>query len=205
MKTAPVRPAARPTYPWAQLYEMESQIIQGKPSGTRGRPRRPIPRHNTTLSLSDEEGQLLTEITATISMRVTRASQGQTGGLALHLLERRLRAISGGRLILPDDITTWESLAMLLKLDSPQQQMGLPLPRRKKTLPLTDEERRLLRELTAVISRRFPHMSQGHIGGLALRMLASRLRSIGGTTMDLPEDVRDWDSVVRLLDTDQKE
>ncbi len=202
MKTAPVRPAPRPTYPWAQLYEIESQLIQGKPSGTRGRPSRPVPRHNTTLSLTEEESQLLTEITGTLSIHVTRASQGQIGGLALHLLERRLRGFNGGRLALPEDIATWESLAMLLKLGPSPQQIILPLPRRKKTLPLTDEERRLLRELTAAIGRRIRPMSQSQTGGLALRMLAQRLHAIGGTDMDLPEEVRDWESVVRLLDTD---
>lgn len=201
MKTGPVRAAPRPTYPWAQLYQIESQLVQGKPTGTRGRPRRPVPRHNTTLYLTDEESKLLAEITATISARVSRASHGQTGGLALHLLERHLRAVNGGRLGLPADIRTWESLMLLLKLDNPRQP-ALPLPRRQKTLQLTDDERRLLRELTAVISRHFAQVTQGLVGGLALRMLAKRMRLAGGSSLDLPEEVRDWEAVVRLLDTD---
>ena len=199
---APARPSPRLTYPWAELYALESQASRTKSPGTpavRGRPRRPIPRHNTTISLTGAEAQLLMELSATLAMHVGRISQGQVGGLALHLLERRLRAVNNGRLALPDDITTWQSLAMLLRLEVPPQP-ELPLARQKKTIPLTDEEQRLLRELTAAIGRRIAQVSLGEVGGLALRMLASRMRAVGGEDMALPDEARDWDSVVRMLD-----
>lgn len=107
------RPA---TYPWAELYELESRTrpLPRTKKFRRGRPPRPIEREKVTIELTDEERRILRAIHAALAGRLPSVSQGQVVGLALRLLEARMLAI-GKPLALPEDITDWRGLLTLLE------------------------------------------------------------------------------------------
>ncbi len=86
-------------YPWAELYDIESRVKK-KPvgQGRVGRPASLYIRRRTSLMLSDEElEQLDGEVLAIQNMlRPGRVTKGQVFGLAIRLLEERLKDIEGG-------------------------------------------------------------------------------------------------------------
>lgn len=96
-----------PAYPWARLYNLESRV-PGMPTadlGRRGRPPRAYIRRRTTVMLSDEEQSMLDRGTLQIkdALRPATATKSQVFGLAVRLLDHRLR-------FLPDHADDWEEI-----------------------------------------------------------------------------------------------
>lgn len=95
------------TYPWAKLYNLESGV-PGTESGYTnrvGRPFRPFPRRAKTTYLSDEEISIVNRDLFRIreAMRPSSVTQYQLIGLALRLLDDRIR-------LLPERVTTWDEV-----------------------------------------------------------------------------------------------
>lgn len=115
------------TYPWAELYDLESRTEAHPPRKQlrRGRPNRPIERTRVTLELTDEELDLLLELQSAIrrrfakTVRVSTVSRGQVDGLALRLLKERLLTLGaaspGGEIRIPDGIDDWQGLVEWLR------------------------------------------------------------------------------------------
>lgn len=116
-KTRPAKPA----YAWLELYELESNPpASTRPAAARkaGRPARPIVRSNTTISLTDEERNLIKENQNALRLRLGEVTQGQTVGFAVRLLHDLLRDRFGEPPILPAEVATWQDLyALLMRAD----------------------------------------------------------------------------------------
>lgn len=97
------------SYPWAELYDLESQRKDSHDNvGTTrkiGRPNRLYPRHVTTVMLSDEEQAVFDELHYLIrnALRPATVTKGQVYGLALRLLLSKTKN-------LPERADTWERL-----------------------------------------------------------------------------------------------
>lgn len=102
---------AKPNYPWAELYDMESHISSAAQvrSGKVGRPPRIYTRRRTSLMLSDEEQAALDKSTFLIheAMRPASVTKSQVYGLAVRLLEYRLK-------FLPNRATSWDEVIQSL-------------------------------------------------------------------------------------------
>ncbi|MGQ9555911.1 MAG: hypothetical protein ACUVWR_17560 [Anaerolineae bacterium] len=81
-------------YPWALLYNLESQRGQQPMPGARrvGRPPNPIPRSRVMLLLTAEEERALQQATALIQEKLlpARVSRSQVVGMAIRLLQMKL-------------------------------------------------------------------------------------------------------------------
>ncbi len=112
-KTTSTLPATS-NYPWAELYNLESQMSapSARIADRRvGRPSRPIPRKNTLLQLTDGERRTLRQLTTRLedlfdSEHVTRS---QVTGFALQFLSLTLE-----QAILPEQISGWDALIAAL-------------------------------------------------------------------------------------------
>ena len=97
------------TYPWAMLYNLESQRGQPKISETRrvGRPRNPIPRTQTSIMMTSEEKRILRELTYSLQEKFVPAivSRSQIIGLGLHIVKTLIDEYG-----LPEDVNDWPSL-----------------------------------------------------------------------------------------------
>jgi hypothetical protein len=102
------------TYPWAQLFDMESRIVKSSPIKQErpGRPHRVYIRRRKTIMLSDEELSMLdvTELRIKESMRPALVTKGQVVGLAVRLLNER--ALN----LLPKRASSWEDVVKALFL-----------------------------------------------------------------------------------------
>jgi len=101
-----------PIYPWAELYDIESGIKKinvGLATGGPGRPRKPVKRIKTSITLTDEEKRIYEKLAYQLGskMHPQKVTKGQVIGLALRLLDARLDE-------LPKKLETWETLAVLL-------------------------------------------------------------------------------------------
>ncbi len=74
-----------------------------------------------------------------------------------------------------------------------------PVHRVKVTLELTDEERRILKEIQAALATRLSSVAQGQVVGLALRRLKAEL-SGDSEVIVLPQQITDWSGVVEYLE-----
>ena len=95
------------SYPWAELYDLESRISGTAPvrSGKTGRPHRAYIRRKTSVMLSDEEQEALERITYLIrqALRPGSVTKSQVYGLAVRLLDHRMK-------IMPAHVDNWEQL-----------------------------------------------------------------------------------------------
>lgn len=101
---------ASTTYPWAELYDLESR--RREPTGTprrQGRPNRIYPRHGTSIMLSDEEMAIFDALHYRIrsALRPATVTKGQVHGLALRLLQSKIES-------LPEQADSWEALVRVL-------------------------------------------------------------------------------------------
>jgi len=98
---------AKPNYPWAELYDMESRVSKATPvrSGKTGRPTRVYPRRKTSVMLSDEEQAALYLIRQ--AMRPGSVTKSQVYGLAVRLLDYRMEQ-------LPDHVANWDQVIQSL-------------------------------------------------------------------------------------------
>jgi hypothetical protein len=101
------------TYPWAMLYNLESQRGERRVRESRrvGRPRNPIPRTQTSIMMTAEEKRILRELTYSLQEKFIPAtvSRSQIIGLGLHVVKALMDEI-----ILPDDVNDWPSLVVAL-------------------------------------------------------------------------------------------
>ena len=101
----------KPRYPWAELYDVESGTnrIQQSPNAGPGRPRKPVARLKTSITLTDEEKRLYERLTYELGSRLhpRKVTRGQIIGLALRLLDARTTD-------LPGSLDSWESVAEIL-------------------------------------------------------------------------------------------
>ena len=101
------------TYPWAMLYNLESQRSQRAVSDRprAGRPRNPIPRTQATVMMTAEEKKILRELTFNIQELFVPAkvSRSQVIGLCLHIVKTLM-----DRYDLPDGVSDWPSLVSAL-------------------------------------------------------------------------------------------
>ena len=89
----------RRSYPWAELYNLESnlgrspQVVKARRPG---RPNSPIPRKKKTLAFTEEEETTLKRLTYKIGgfLNPGSVNRGQVVGLALRLLEMDLERIN---------------------------------------------------------------------------------------------------------------
>jgi hypothetical protein len=97
------------TYPWTELYNLESQLGQRPLPGMRrrGRPSRPFQRSRVQLLMTDEEQRILKHLRNALEERLEPAkiSRSQVNGLALRVLEIRLGAAP-----LPEAVKDWPTL-----------------------------------------------------------------------------------------------
>jgi hypothetical protein len=103
-----------PSYPWAELFDLESRIVKPAPAkqARPGRPHRAFIRRRTTIMLSDEELSMLdiTELRIKESMRPALVTKGQVIGLAVRLLNDRALKL------LPERSSSWEDIVKALFL-----------------------------------------------------------------------------------------
>jgi hypothetical protein len=102
----------QPRYPWAELYDVESgvnRIANPQPGAGPGRPRKPVSRLKTSITLTDDEKRLYEKLTYELGTRLhpRKVTRGQVIGLALRLLETRTDD-------LPVSLESWESVAEIL-------------------------------------------------------------------------------------------
>lgn len=106
--------AKKQTYPWTELYNLESQLGQKPLPGIRrrGRPPRPFQRSRVQLLMTDEEQRLLKRIRNILEeqLQPARITRSQANGLALRLLDLRLQAAP-----LPAEVHDWPSLLQFLE------------------------------------------------------------------------------------------
>jgi len=78
------------SYPWTELYNLESQLGQKPLPGIRrrGRPPRPFQRLRVQLLMTDEEQRVLQRLRNTLEeqLQPARITRSQANGLALRLL-----------------------------------------------------------------------------------------------------------------------
>ena len=96
-------------YPWALLYNLESQRGQQPMPGVRriGRPPNPIPRSRVMLLLTAEEERALQQATSIIQEKLypARVSRSQVVGMAIRLLQMKLEGKG-----LAEAVTDWPAL-----------------------------------------------------------------------------------------------
>ena len=101
------------TYPWAMLYNLESQRGDRRISEPRrvGRPRNPIPRTQTSIMMTAEEKRILRELTYNLQEKFVPAtiSRSQIIGLGLHVVKILIDEHG-----LPEDVKDWSSLVAAL-------------------------------------------------------------------------------------------
>jgi hypothetical protein len=101
------------TYPWAELYDLESRRKDNRDNigmpRRQGRPNRLYPRHGTMVMLSDEEMAIFDELHYRIrsALRPATVTKGQVHGLALRLL-------FGKAARLPEHAESWETLVAMI-------------------------------------------------------------------------------------------
>jgi hypothetical protein len=98
------------TYPWARLYNLESQIVHRKVEGEArpiGRPKNPIPRSQKTLWLTAEELRILELLASALRERFfpAKVSYSQVIGLGIHMMDELILQRS-----LLDESEDWPSL-----------------------------------------------------------------------------------------------
>lgn len=97
--TSEVSRKSKPNYPWAELYDLESRVSGVTPvrSGKTGRPQRAYIRRKTSVMLSDDEQAMLERIAYMIrqAMRPGSVTKSQVYGLAVRLLDQRMKALPG--------------------------------------------------------------------------------------------------------------
>lgn len=105
--------AKKPSYPWTELYNLESQLGQQPLPGIRrrGRPPRPFHRSRVQLLMTDEELRVLQRLRNTLEEKLqpARVTRSQANGLALRLLDLRLHGKP-----LPPEVHDWPSLMQYL-------------------------------------------------------------------------------------------
>ncbi|MBM3122499.1 MAG: hypothetical protein FJZ97_10000 [Chloroflexi bacterium] len=101
------------TFPWTELYNLESQLGQRPLPGLRrrGRPPRPFTRERVQLMMTDEEQRILKRIRNVLeeTLEPAKVNRSQVNGLALRLLAMRLEETT-----LPKNIESWSELMELL-------------------------------------------------------------------------------------------
>ncbi len=102
-----------PRYPWALLYNLESQIERPAMPSERGvgRPRNPIPRSRVTLLMTADEVRTLQHLTHQMQdhLHPAKISRSQVVGIALRLLKIKLDKIK-----LPETVVDWPTLIAVL-------------------------------------------------------------------------------------------
>jgi len=105
--------AKKRTFPWTELYNLESQLGQRPLPGLRrrGRPPRPFTRERVQLMMTDEEQRILKRIRNMLEeiLEPAKVNRSQVNGLALRLLAMRLEEIK-----LPENVGSWADLMELL-------------------------------------------------------------------------------------------
>lgn len=100
-------------YPWALLYNLESQLGQQPLPRMRrvGRPSRPIPRTRVMLLLTADERRMLQRLTNIVGEKLypAKISRSQVVGLALRLLGLKLDGKE-----LPGEVVDWPTLITAL-------------------------------------------------------------------------------------------
>jgi hypothetical protein len=97
----------KPIYPWAELYDLESGVTQiPQQHHGAGRPRKPINRVPTSITLTDEEKRIFEKLTYSMKMKLYpgKVTKNQVLGLALRLLDVKFEE-------LPERVNSWASLA----------------------------------------------------------------------------------------------
>ena len=101
------------TFPWTELYNLESQLGQRPLPGLRrrGRPPRPFTRERVQLMMTDEEQRILKRIRNMLEEMLdpAKVNRSQVNGLALRLLAMRLEDAS-----LPERVESWSELMEIL-------------------------------------------------------------------------------------------
>jgi len=110
---------SQPKYPWAQLYDSESGVVDiPRTASGPGRPKNLVTRHKTSLSFLDEEKRVFEKVTYEITqlLHPHKVTKSQVLGLAIRLLENEMGS-------LPKYIHSWEQLAheLFAKLDESQE------------------------------------------------------------------------------------
>jgi hypothetical protein len=100
------------SYPWAELYDIESGVKPlnlPRSSEGPGRPPGPVTRHKTSITLMDEEKRIYEKLAYVLGSKLhpNKVTKGQVIGLALRLLHAQLDE-------LPPALDSWESLADML-------------------------------------------------------------------------------------------
>jgi hypothetical protein len=106
------QPSLFPPYPWAELYDIESGVKKLKRAGEGkgpGRPKKPIKRLKTSITLTDEEKRIYDRLAYELGSKLhpNKVTKGQVIGLALRLLDEKAQA-------LPSAMRSWERLAEIL-------------------------------------------------------------------------------------------
>ena len=108
-----------PSYPWAELFDLESRIVKAPPvrQPRPGRPSGAVIRRRKTIMLSDEELSMLdiTELRLKEAMRPALVTKGQVVSLAIRLLNDR--AVKH----LPERASSWEDVVKALFLGHAQE------------------------------------------------------------------------------------
>ena len=102
------------TYPWAALYQLESNPPPAQRAKTkgRGRPNSPIARKQKALTFTEDENKSLQHATNRIALYLSPAKihQNQVAGLAFRVLDILLDERVGN----PDEVKDWSSLVEAL-------------------------------------------------------------------------------------------
>ena len=109
----PAGKSKKASYPWAELYDLESRSgapTRRPPQMRRGRPPRPIQRFKVTVELTDEEVRILKELKAAFQTHLPSVAQGQVVGLALRHLRQELLTPGATTVTLPDEVHDWTGI-----------------------------------------------------------------------------------------------
>jgi len=102
-------------YPWERLLDAEIYPKRPKIRKKVGRPKNPFPRKRLRYSATDDEENMINDLTALFKERIgNKVDRGHVIAFMQSDLRRRLTG-KGGKIELPDNITSFVDLAEYLE------------------------------------------------------------------------------------------